>query len=157
MYNLPRVEEKIRVLVLSLRDTDAVTGPQKASRLAAIHLELGGLRARALSSCSEVLGTFHADNNADALHHLCEDWGLDAARMRGLFRLYGQEELVPLDFAGLCMLVWQSLESRPVESCVLASRAALDDWRSTLPRWGPRTAHLKQVEEGLTRRLRGPP
>jgi len=149
LHNLPRVEEKIRVLVLSLQDLAVGTGLQTADRLAGIRLELGGLRARSLSACSEVIGTFAADNHADALHYLCEAWGLDAVCVRGLLRLHSQDERVPLDFAGLCMLVRQSLESRPVESCQLASPAALDDWRSTLPKWGARTAHLAQEEEAL--------
>jgi hypothetical protein len=157
LHNLPRVDEKTRVLVLSLRDSDgrlshpnAVKDPQKAAGLAGIRLELGGLRARALSSQADELGSFYADENADALHRLGEAWGLDEAWVRGLFRTHGQDELVPLDFAGLCTLVRQSLESRPVESGELVSRAALDGWRSTLPTWGPRTAHLEQVERGLT-------
>lgn len=156
-HNLPRIEEKTRARVLSLRDSDGgllhpdvVTDPKKAAGLAGIRLELGGLRARALSSRADELGVFEAGEDAGALHHLCEAWGLDEARVRGLLRTYGQETLVLLDFAGLWTLVRQSVESRPVESRELASRAALDHWRSSLPKWGPCTAYVEQVARGLT-------
>jgi hypothetical protein len=157
LLNLPRVGEKTRVRMLSLRDSDGrlshpdvVTDLKKAAGLAGIRLELGGLRARVLSSGADEQETFEADEGAGALHYLCEAWGLEESRVRGLLWTYGQESLVPLDFAGLWVLVRQSLESRPVESHELASRGALDSWRSTLPKWGPRTAHVEQVEHGLS-------